>query len=708
MCKIISEGDVGAIVTDLAEAFNANAPPPPQLQPEQYRRLLEYLVRDGEGYGKVKHVAAYPLRNIRLVTEEEGHADKQQEIPLPDLYVVMDPVFWPNEYIRTLGMEDIARQWSKRIVEEKDINAPDFKGPGVWTAEKAAFEEDYIRREGVDEYGKPLTIYDPNPDTYRVCLYLPGAVTIPATWGNYSMGPGGALAVREKELPALAEALQSIREGKATTAEALYTQNSKGETVARFDVYGMDPGFLEDNYDPVKLKQETQAASIRLRSRRKLPPASFTEREETMLPYALEKIIAQNTFAGLPKDGAVFWAEGEDIIIPQDRKTFATNDELAQSLLATRNAIAGKTAFTDLQDALDPGHGARKRSSFLPPMKKDVSHFEAQEFWRRMNIRFAEAAEGTVHVAASGGAASSTFRLYGFDALMENDAVTDVEVVTGKPRTDVIPYVDRLTHEFNACSLEDWQKKWRSPAEDVILLCYQVIADDGLKTMPKQAWAEWQKQDWFDTACAKLFNHIDREPAVEDRYKVGVFFNDRADSDVIYAKTRFLQEVVFILHETDRLKKAVADGDAAAGVSLKAERGRLRRACDILEKYPEITYFNEPATALEMERSPSTFRQLPRAPILTQELGGMMMQLDPSMTLEERNRLWGRNERYDFTFPSFLDKQDQPADYLGHPKETEKYVRTQLAGLKDRMQQELANEKAPAASAKIIPFPPSR
>jgi hypothetical protein len=77
-------------------------------------------------------------------------------------------------------------------------------------------------------------------------------------WGTYTIDKGGTLAVREKDIPALTEALQDIRNGKTTIAEALYTKNKKGETVARFDVYGMEPGFLEKNYDSVTLKPETQ------------------------------------------------------------------------------------------------------------------------------------------------------------------------------------------------------------------------------------------------------------------------------------------------------------------------------------------------------------------------------------------------------------------------------------------------------------------
>lgn len=241
----------------LSTDFNDNAPPPPVLEPEAYRILLEKLMGEGRGFGKTEAVAGYLLHDVSFLNETED-GNKEQRIKVEPLYMVMDLKEWPNAYGRSLAMQEIGSQYAKRMVGEEDMNCHDFSAPGIWTAKKKAFESDYLRRPGVDEKGKPVHLYDPNPDAYRVCLTLHTMVTIPTPWGKpWTIRPEGALAIRESHVGELAEALQDIRNGKTTAEAALFTTNDEGKTVAKFDVYGMMPGFLSDNYKPVPLKAQT-------------------------------------------------------------------------------------------------------------------------------------------------------------------------------------------------------------------------------------------------------------------------------------------------------------------------------------------------------------------------------------------------------------------------------------------------------------------
>lgn len=248
----------------LAKVFEEKAAPPPVLDVESYRLILEKLLAHGKGYGKTQPVAAYLLRDMHIVTENGGD-DKKQTVKVQPLYVVMDIDQWPNEYARSLVMQDIAVSYAKRMVGEGEMNTPDFKGPGLWTTKKESFEFDYIRCKEKTASGTPIHIYDPNPEAYRICLRVSTAVTIPTQWGTWTIEEGGTLAIRERDVKELEAALQSIRNGKATAEEALFEKDKKGKTVARFDVYGMMPGFLEDNYNPVPLKDSTRKASILFR-----------------------------------------------------------------------------------------------------------------------------------------------------------------------------------------------------------------------------------------------------------------------------------------------------------------------------------------------------------------------------------------------------------------------------------------------------------
>ncbi len=249
---------------NLARDFKTQAEKPGVMNPDAYRRTLEKLLEDGRGFGKTEPVAAYLLRDLRII---KPGTKAEDAIKVEPLYVVMDLKEWPNEYARSLAMQDIFTSYARRIVGEHDINAPDFQGPGLWTAKRKGFDGDYNLRDGTND------IYEPDPQAYRVCIDVDEAVTIPVQWGTYTIGAGGTIAVRAQDVPALAEALQSIRDGKASVEEALYTENADGGKVAKFDVYGMEPGFRKDNYGPVILPQDAQ---------------------KTMLDFAAAEASAQN------------------------------------------------------------------------------------------------------------------------------------------------------------------------------------------------------------------------------------------------------------------------------------------------------------------------------------------------------------------------------------------------------------------------------
>lgn len=241
-----------------AKDFEKAAPPPPVMEPEAYFLLLEKLVTEGLPFGKTEPVAAYFMTDIKFdQLDEGGNKVGETKIEVKPAYIVMDMNVLTNEYARRLTAEDIAVQYMKRNLGLKDVNAPDFKGSHIWSAKPKAFEDDYKRREGLNEYGKQTNVWDPRPDAFRLTLKFNEAATIPVEWGTYPMPIGSALAVRARDLPDVVAALQSVRSGEKPIAEALYKINEEGETVARFDVYGMDPGFLEANYKPVELKPET-------------------------------------------------------------------------------------------------------------------------------------------------------------------------------------------------------------------------------------------------------------------------------------------------------------------------------------------------------------------------------------------------------------------------------------------------------------------
>lgn len=244
----------------LATEFEDKATPTRLIDAREYHALLEKLLADGKGYGKTEPVAAFLLRNLSIVDTKKDNY-KPEEIKIANYYLIMDPKDWPLEYARELLMKEISLKWAQSIVTEQDLNTPTYRGPGIWTNKQSSFETDYVRREEevevIDGRTKQSTMYDPNPEAFRVCLQIDEPIIIPTTWGTYPISTGGTLAVREKDVKDLAEALQNIRDGVASVKEALYKTQDDGSLVARFDIYGMEPDFLEKNYQPVTLKDST-------------------------------------------------------------------------------------------------------------------------------------------------------------------------------------------------------------------------------------------------------------------------------------------------------------------------------------------------------------------------------------------------------------------------------------------------------------------
>ena len=220
-----------------------------------YQSLLEKLLGDGEGYGKTRGVGAYLLPDLKLVTETaSGKGETTKNVSVEKLYVVMDLDLYQSEDVRKAVVKDIARRWGDKTVRESDLDSPDFKGPGLWTIKKGSFEFDYLPQNE----GKNDGLWKPNPEAFRVTLTTDGDINIPVQWGGgFVVETGGTIAIREKDVKDLADALQQVRAGTKSAHDALFTKDKSGAEVTTYDIYGMNPGFLQENYNPVSLKAET-------------------------------------------------------------------------------------------------------------------------------------------------------------------------------------------------------------------------------------------------------------------------------------------------------------------------------------------------------------------------------------------------------------------------------------------------------------------
>jgi hypothetical protein len=253
----------------LSNEFKGNAAALEIMDAVTYQRHLEKLVTKGEGYGKTESVGGFLLQDIVVQTETiTGEIETTKNVAVEKLYLVIDLSQYPLETTRGLIVQDMAKKWGKKVISERDLKSPDFNGPGLWTLKKGTFEGDYIKANESAQN----SVFKPNPEAYRVCVDVAEDVKIPVQWsGGFKIEAGGALAIREKDVPAVVAALQSIKRGEKTAEEALLTKDKDGNTVSVFDIYGMEPDFLRGNdqgrkanYNAVPLKEETKALAASL------------------------------------------------------------------------------------------------------------------------------------------------------------------------------------------------------------------------------------------------------------------------------------------------------------------------------------------------------------------------------------------------------------------------------------------------------------
>lgn len=250
-------------MTDLSPKFDAKAAEPQLLTPSAYKQLLEQLLTQGTGFGKTKPVAAYKTQDIKIATlQSDGTGETEKKITVQPAYITLDVDQYPdteNDRLRKAVVRKTAQNWGEKVVHERELNTPDFKASGVWVSDEGkvgvkGFLFDYVSAE---PNNPKCVLFNPNPEATRVCLELTQPVKIPVVWdGGFQIKTNGAFAVRERDVADLIAALKDINTGKATIEEALYSAPG----VAKFDVYGMEPNFLGNNYGGVTLKAETASA----------------------------------------------------------------------------------------------------------------------------------------------------------------------------------------------------------------------------------------------------------------------------------------------------------------------------------------------------------------------------------------------------------------------------------------------------------------
>lgn len=235
----------------------------------EYHEVLKNLVFLGDAASKKSEIIAFPMVGMRANTlNTAGGVETTKDLATFDDYMVFDagkgadgkPKFtyetankifhkffeFYADAMATAPAEVLAQ------INNGEMDARiTIAGRDIWTIRNKNFKTDYEADKNHPG------VYHVKPGTGRLCDPILEDRNMPVQWeGGFNARAGGRYAVRFSDVPVLVEALKSIEDGKCSIREALY--DSKGN--AKFDIYGMDPKFYEDNYEKTNLPKEAADA----------------------------------------------------------------------------------------------------------------------------------------------------------------------------------------------------------------------------------------------------------------------------------------------------------------------------------------------------------------------------------------------------------------------------------------------------------------
>lgn len=263
-------------VTQFAAKVEAKAPA--VVDTTTYIKFLEGLIAQGAVFGRAKPIAGYMTQDMIIETLKSagGETETKNTLSVQRALIALDLDEHQTQDIRDRTIEDMGVRWGQKMVHKREVGSSDLVASGVWILKEGTFKEDYMPADASDPAN---TIFNPNPDAFRVCVTVSAPVTFLMNYGaEFTIDKGGVLAIREKHVAGLVDALENIRRApakkRAAVAEAeLFTTNDKGQRIAKFDVYGMKPGFLEGNYAAREAKPATKGLAAQAHSWRAVDAA---------------------------------------------------------------------------------------------------------------------------------------------------------------------------------------------------------------------------------------------------------------------------------------------------------------------------------------------------------------------------------------------------------------------------------------------------
>ena len=411
----------------------------------------------------------------------------------------------------------------------------------------------------------------------------------------------------------------------------------------------------------------------------------------------------------------LFWSRGRTFSREREAPS-SENKEVTiafQEITSIQNNTPNDNVYHTVNSLLDPYNENKVLSGYY----NEVTKTQMDLFWRTVSESWARLAQGKIGVAVRSSVAYTNFRMFEYPIIMENKNITEVFVLEGdivnKGHHAIIPCA--TPDKVEILSYQELRTRFGYASHDLSSLTKEktyhslhvdIVPTLPPKTMPKEEWAEWQKQQWYNTSKRHLLNILnDKEESVYSYAEAGSHLNrERSSYILIDAEMRFLGEIAFSVRELERLEslaRKTNDNDSLRllELSIKKETGRLKDAMKVINDYPFIADVKAPLNDIEKEhgrlyaidRWDRTLQKLvikgwkSKINIFTQTLGNMFLGMDDSLTNAQKHSLWGIFENYDLYNLSNKPNTMLPdKHFYGNPEALEAYTEGKIKQLLEK------------------------
>lgn len=243
--------------------------------PELYLHYIVDALQNGVKMQKTASVFAWPLGVAQdwATQDISGTAETSKSINADNIKEELFLVFSSHEYDYKQAYQIYMLVHNMAAMAKSSLSTDELyalqKGDarfsvntsvyGIWTIGSDSLAAKYNKFEDA----RFPDVYQPKPESLRVIAPIEApdgydGIEMPTSWGSFKIRNGGhiAIAIAEDDTyptgyQQLLRNLDAVKAG--SNFSELFLKNEQGALRSKLDIYGIEPGFVKSNYQPIKM-----------------------------------------------------------------------------------------------------------------------------------------------------------------------------------------------------------------------------------------------------------------------------------------------------------------------------------------------------------------------------------------------------------------------------------------------------------------------